>query len=289
MGVWLPTVCWLVTAGVAPVETGFVQVSPTRAQLVGDAIVRSPGQGRAVVLMQGLHLHPWNHQNVAHADLRSWQLPGSVLVRTLAKHSDVFAFTYGQTAPVTEIAELPAFGEDIKRLRHAGYAEIVLVGFSAGGLVARQFVEDNPAAGVTRVVQVCAPNEGSPLAQLKIGFGAIHKPFLQSLTSQFARLLPGGPLPGQAAFPADVDFVCVVGTGLLFSDGVVSTRSQWPADLQAQGVPAVSIGTEHWQALHGEQAAKVIARLVRQHQPRWSAAQIAAMRKQLWGEKASAP
>ena len=73
------------------------------------------------------------------------------------------------------------------RLRQAGYSEVILLGFSAGGVVARQFVEDNPAAGVTRVIQVCAPNLGSPLAKLKSSVGLAQESFLQSLTGQAAR------------------------------------------------------------------------------------------------------
>src|SRR5207244_1641956 len=105
------------------------------------------------------------------------------LVRTLAPEADIFAFTYSQTAAVTDIGELPALGEHVQRLQQAGYAEIVLVGFSAGAVLARQFVEDNPRTPVTRVIQVCAPNVGSPLARLRAG-GAIQKPFLESLTKQ---------------------------------------------------------------------------------------------------------
>lgn len=278
---WLPTVCILLALGAEPIETRFVQVAPTATD---GAIARSAGQGRAVVLIEGLSLHLLNHREAARAELRPWQQPSSVLVRTLAKDADVFAFTYGQTTPVTDIADLPALGVNIQRLRAARYAEIVLIGFSAGGLVARQFVEDNPSAGVNRVIQVCAPNVGSPLARLRVGVAAVQKPFMQSLTSQSrAHFLADR---SDRRIPAEVDFVCVVGNGLFFSDGVVSARSQWPEDLQAQGVPAVSLSTEHWQALRNERAALVIARLVRERQPRWDAAQVAAMRKRLFGEKA---
>src|SRR5947209_4073262 len=141
-------------------------------------------------------------------------------------------------------------------------------------------------AGQTRAVvliQVCAPNVGSPLARIRVGVGAVQKPFMQSLTSQSRTHFLADR--SDRRIPTDVDFVCVVGNGLLFSDGVVSARSQWPEDLQAQGVPAVALGTEHWLALRNERAAMVIARLVRERQPRWDAAQVAAMRKRLFGEK----
>ena len=280
MPAWLATVSVLLAVGGSPVETRFVQVAPTPTD---GAVMRTAGQSRAVVLIQGLHLHLVNRKEAARAELRPWQQPGSVLVRTLVKDADVFAFTYGQTAPVTTVADLPALGASIQRLRAAGYAEIVLIGFSAGGLVARQFVEDNPRAGVKRVIQVCAPNVGSPLARIHVGVGAAQKPFMQSLTSQSRTHFLADR--SDRLIPADIDFICVVGTGLLFSDGVVSARSQWPDDLQAQGVPAVALSTEHWQALRNERAALVIARLMRERQPRWDAEQVGAMRKRLFGEK----
>ncbi len=284
MSCLLHTVCLLVALADNPVEARFTQVAPTATD---GAIRRSIGQTRAVVLIQGLHLHFLHHSEAARAELRPWQQPGSVLVRTLAKDADVFAFTYGQNAPVTDIADLPALGASIQRLRLARYQEVVLIGFSAGGLVARQFVEDTPRCGVNRVIQVCAPNVGSPLARVRVGVGALQKPFMQSLTSQSRTNFLADR--SDRRIPNDVDFVCVVGNGLFFSDGVVSARSQWPEDLQGQGVPAVSLSTEHWAALRNERAAMVIAGLVRERQPRWDAAQVRAMRKRLFGEKAKAP
>jgi hypothetical protein len=286
MGHWAPIICWLATVGAAPVDTQFIQVAPAPPKGAEATISRSFAQDRAVVLIQGLNLHLLNHQLAARPEMRFWQQSGSVLVKTLAHDADVYAFSYAQTAPINDIAELPDLGANVARLRQAGYTEIVLVGFSAGGLIARHFVEDHPMAGVARVVQVCTPNAGSPMAKLPVAVGAAQKPFLHSLTTQSR-----GQVLEQRRdrrIPEHVDFVCVIGNGLLFSDGMVSTHSQWPDDLQAQSVPAVSIITEHWLALRGERAAQLIARLVRERQPRWDAAQIAAMRKRLW-EKASSP
>jgi len=279
----LTTLCLLLT-GVIPVDTRFVQVAPALGRTEDGVIARSSGQGRAVILIEGLNPHLFHHDLAARAELRPWQQPGSVLVRALAPDADVFSFTYAQNAPVADIAELPPLGESVRRLRQAGYSEIVLVGFSAGAVVARQFVEDNPQAGVARVIQVCAPNVGSGLARVK-ALGAVQEPFLQSLTKQ-ARLRALQERRGKK-IPEQVEFVCVVGDGLIFGDGVVSTRSQWPEDLQAQGVPAVPLRTEHWEAVRGAQAAQVIANLVRDKLPRWDAVQVAAMRQRLWHEKSS--
>jgi pimeloyl-ACP methyl ester carboxylesterase len=276
----LPMVWLLLTAAVTPVETQFVQVSPAVAAEAG--IVRSAGQGRAVVLVEGLDPHPFKPQRAARPQLRPWQKPTSVLVRTLSRDSDVFAFTYAQTAPVTDIADVPALAEQIQRLHQAGYSEVVLVGFSAGGLIARQFAEDHPT-GVSRVIQVCSPNIGSSLAKVKGVFGAIQEPFVQSLTKE-ARSRAMEERQGKR-IPDGVDFVCVVGNGLGKGDGVVSTRSQWPEDLQAQGVPAFGLDTEHWKAMQTEKGAQLIAQLVRERQPRWAPAQVAAARKRLLHEE----
>ena len=277
---WLSTLCLLLTVPIAAPETRFVQVAPGPPLVPIGTITRSAGQCRAAILIEGLDLHPLQPRRAARADLRPWQQPGSSFVRTLARDGDVFAFAYGQTAPVPEIADLPALGECVQNLRQAGYTEIVLVGFSAGGLVARQFVEDNPGSGVKRVIQICAPNEGTGLAKFQAGVGAAQREFLQSMSIQArARALQ----ERQAKkIPADVEFLCVVGTGLILGDGIVSNRSQWPEDLQVQGVPAVILETEHWEALRGERAAQLIARLVRQSQPRWDTAQVAAMKRRLW-------
>ena len=152
------------------------------------------------------------------------------------------------------------------------------MGFSAGGVIARQFVEDNPNAGVTKVVQICTPNAGSSLANLKVG-GAAQKPFLESLTAK-ARSQSLAQRQGKK-IPSDVQFVCVVGNGLINSDGVVATHSQWPADLQGQGVPAMVVDTDHWKAVTGERQVLLVSRLVRDNQPRWDASQVALLRKRL--------
>src|SRR5438128_1684436 len=150
---------WTVVSAAAPIETRFAQVAPVFRQ--ADSFERSPNRQRAVVLVQGLRLHPFSNKNVAKADWESWQKPGSAVVKTLANEADVFAFAYGQNVAVDRIAETACLQDNVRRLKLLGYSEIVFVGYSAGGVVARQFVEDHPEAGVTKVVQVCAPNGGS--------------------------------------------------------------------------------------------------------------------------------
>lgn len=279
MASWLPALCLILSTGTPPPDTRFLQVAPVQVQY--GQVARSAGQGRAVILIEGLALNLWRPQKAATPQLRPWQLPGSLLVRTLAPDADVFAFTYSQTASVADIADLPALGENIQRLRAAGYREIVLMGFSAGGLVARQFVEDNPNAGVTRVVQVCAPNAGSSLAKLKTN--VVQEAFVSSLSRRSRlRILEERR---EKRIPDGIEFVCVVGNGLVLGDGVVSTRSQWPEDLQAQGIPAVPLSAEHWNALSETRGVQLIARLVRENQPRWDAVQVETLRRVLFGKK----
>jgi pimeloyl-ACP methyl ester carboxylesterase len=262
-----------------PVEAQFVQVAPVAVK--PEQVLRSAGQRRAVVLIPGLHLHPFSDSSVPRASFASWQRPGSPLVQALSRDADVFAFTYGQSVAVTEIATLPALRGGLRRLREVGYTDIVLIGFSAGGLVARQLVEDEPVAGVTKVVQVCAPNGGSSWAELKVSVRVSQRPFLQSLTKE-ARLRWLEDRRDKT-IPAGVQFACVIGTGLGSGDGLVSTRSAWPEDLQRQGVPAYTLRTQHLSAVRTEEGARLIADLVRQDQPRWDAAQVDALRKRLWG------
>ena len=137
-----------------PPQTFFVQVAP--APRTADEIARSAGQDRAVVLLHGLWVHPFNQHNVGKAFLHAWQKPGSLMVKRLAQNADVYSFGYAQDVAVEDIAAGPGLDQCVKRLRELGYQSIVLVGHSAGGLIARQYVEDNPDSGVTKVIQLCA-------------------------------------------------------------------------------------------------------------------------------------
>jgi hypothetical protein len=130
-------------------------------------------------------------------------------------------------------------------------------------------------------VQVCAPNGGSGWAKLQ-AVRKNQKPFLQSLTKDFRRRELQSRL--DVSIPDDVEFVCVVGTGMVTGDGIVSARSQWTPDLQAQGVPAVAVAKDHLAMPRSAEGAKVIAELVRTPQGRWSQAKVAEARKAILGE-----
>jgi hypothetical protein len=279
MAAWLTAASLLLAAGAGPPQTLFVQVTPAAA--LGGHLVRSGGQDRAVVLIDGLHLHPLHDAAVPKAEFMPWQHADSTFVKLIERDADVFAFAYGQSVPVEDIDDLPGLGDGVRGLCALGYRQIVLVGFSAGGLVARHFVEDHPDAGVTKVVQVDAPNGGSGWARHRYSASTSQQAFLESLTREGrARVLQER---SGKTIPDAVQFACVVGTGFVYGDTVVKTRDQWPEDLQRLGIPAVPVPLDHLQVMTTKEGASVVARVVREDQPRWDAEQVNAMRKRLWG------
>jgi pimeloyl-ACP methyl ester carboxylesterase len=278
--VW-PLLSMLVVAA-APRETLFVQVAPKPHELP-DA-ERTPGRDRAVVLIHGLRLHPFDWEKVSQAVLHQWQRPNSLVVKQLSRESDVFAFAYAYNGALDDVSAVPLLGEGVRKLRLMGYRSVVLVGHSAGGIVARHFVEDNPDAGVTKVIQVCTPNGGSQWAIWQM-VQPREADFLASLTKPVRRLAAAGR--ADRAIPAHVEFVCVVANGLLFGDGMVGTACQWPEDLQQQGIPAYAIPTTHWQTVRTRAGAELIAELVRSPQPRWDASRVAAFRRAILGDVAN--
>jgi pimeloyl-ACP methyl ester carboxylesterase len=260
------------------VETRFVQVVPDRGE---REPLRSPQRERAVVLIHGLKMHPVHKELAERAELHPWQQPGSDLVKRLGQDSDVFAFAYAQNVPAADVADQPALGDAARRLRRLGYREVVLIGHSAGGIVARHLVEDDPDCGVTRVLQVCAPNAGSSLARWGV-VRSSQRDFLASLS----RKERSQELLRRAArqVPAHVEFVCVVGTGAVLGDGVVRLESQWPDDLRLQGVPAHALSLVHGQMIRSGKGIELLAKLAREPQPRWDPRKIAAARKEILGE-----
>jgi pimeloyl-ACP methyl ester carboxylesterase len=278
MSTALTVFCALHVAAASSVDTRFAQVAPSAHEVA--AFARSPGCSRAVILIHGLRIHPISKLGVVRAAFSDWQTEASSLVKQLERDCDVYAFAYAQTAPADEIAEAPDLGDSVRRVQLLGYREIVLVGYSAGGVIARNFVEDNPDAGVTKVVQVCAPNAGSGWASLP-SLCKQQTEFLRSLTKQ--KRLRALDTRASRMLPPKVEFVCIVGTGTGTGDGLVAKRSQWSDDLQAQGVPAVAISDTHWHILHGKKGVDLIASLIRDTQPRWDRARVLAARKEILG------
>lgn len=237
----------------------------------------------AVVLVHGLDLHH-DGSPAKEARPQKWQGSTSPLVKALSRHGDVFTISYPQTAAVEEIAALPEMHAAIARIKGLGYAQVVMMGHSAGGVVARHFVEDRPDAGVTRVIQVATPNAGAHLADWGIRLGQFERDqeaFVKSLgpahraavlKSRQGRLVPAG-----------VEFVTVVclTTEGGKSDGVVSRQSQWPLDLQEQRTPCVCVRMHHGEVMLNGDSARVLCTLATEPQSRWSEARVREMRKVL--------
>jgi Alpha/beta hydrolase family len=266
------------------VETRLVQVAPpVKSETVP---LRSPGQARAVVLFHGFRPHPLSDTSAWQPDLSSWEEPNSALVKALSRDADVFALGYAQHLPVDEVARAPALARYVESLRQAGYTDVVLIGYSAGALVARYFVENTGGGGVTKVIQVCPPNGGSSWGKFTAGVRQSQEPFLASLTKE-ARLRA---LRERADLhiPPGVEFVCVVGAFGRTGDGLVRYDCQWTRELQQQGVPAVLLHTPHVTAMHSKSMAQRLADLVREPQPRWTTAQVEAARAKIIGKEPAA-
>ncbi len=266
---------------VAP-ATELRQVAPDRGAKAWVAPAVPSEKTRAIVLLHGLYLHPVRPAKATQPFFRDWQQPNSVLVKTLAKDFDVFAFGYAQIASVDDTARTPGLRDAVAKIRKAGYTEIVLVGHSAGGVISRLFVEENPDAGVTKVIAVASPFTGVKMATLELGYRKVQAPFVESLTPE-ARTI--ATKANNLALGKDVEFACVVcKLKRLETDGLVSTRSQWSEDLQQLGVPAVLAQVSHTDAMDTAATAKTILELANGKITRWSAEEVDAARKVLFRE-----
>src|SRR5262245_694153 len=240
MNALLSLACTALLAPAAPkIETHLEQVGPVSTD---KKLTRSPNQDRAVLLLHGFVVHVFE-SDVSRAAFRPWQVPDALLVKTLQKDADVFSFAYSQNAPLDDIVRDAGLHDAVAAIKKLGYREVVLVGHSAGGLIARQFVEDNPNAGVTRVIQVCSPNGGTPSAKVKLH--PSQRAFLDSLTEEGRRKSLADRKDKK--IPEGVEFVCVLGQPgkERETDGVVPCVCQWTPDLWEQGVPVVCLKVDH--------------------------------------------
>ena len=204
-------------------------------------------------------------------------------MKALGKDADVFAYGYAQHLPIEDVARAAALPKQVARLREAGYSEVVLVGYSAGALIARFVVEDEPACGVTKVIQVCPPNGGSNWGKLTAGVRQSQEAFLASLSKEARQAATRDR--SEKRIPPNVQFVCVVGAFGLTGDGLVRADCQWTRDLQAQGIPAVVLHTSHVTAMKSKSVSAKLAELIREQQPRWSPAQVEATRVKIVGKE----
>src|SRR5262249_20422872 len=157
-----------------------------------------------------------------------------------------------------EVAEHTDLAGKVLLLRQMGYREVVLVGHSAGALIARHFVEDHPDSGVTKVIQVCAPNTGSPWAALDV-VRSNQVPFLSSMTRSVRRKILAERM--EQCIPPDLPFACIVGACRIGGDYIVVGKSQWSEELQRQGVPAYPLRVTHWDVMTNERSAELITSL----------------------------
>jgi hypothetical protein len=272
LGLW----CVLLPGAAEP-RTVFQQVHPRPRK--SDILERSKGQKRAIVLVGGLRLAD-RHAAVLPA-LVDWQQPGTQAVKALGRDADVFAFGYSQAFGVEEVAASRGLCEDIARLKKIGYGDIVLVGHSAGGLVVRHFVEDHPAAGVTKVIQLCTPNGGSLLARAHRLAAPNLQPLIESLTREARERSLRLRRVRKLKIPDGVQFVCVVGKARFLGDGVISARTQWSEDLQELCIPARVIRTTHEDAVEDPKTFVLLRELIVKPQPRLPRHRIPALRLEI--------
>ena len=267
--------CVLTLGGAPSVQSVCLQAAPAR-----EKWQRSPNQTQAVVLIHGFHFH-FLDKSVPKAELRAWQKSDSPLVKELAKSADVFVFAYGQNAGLDTIVKETKLSANVAELRKLGYTDIVLIGHSAGGLIARHFVEDNPDAGVTKVVQICAPNGGSPLAILTAPKS--QKAFMECLTTEHRKRC--AELRAEKKIPDSVQFLCVVAKEKnKNTDGVVPCAGQWTADLQKQGIPAVCVVGGHREIVRDVKLIETVAAFARDKHERWPVERIEKAKKDIFGK-----
>jgi pimeloyl-ACP methyl ester carboxylesterase len=277
----------LVAAPVINLPTAVWQVGPeVRVKHDGEPAEIRITKDRAVLLVHGLQLHPVRPNKAFRPELHEWMEPKAALVRALAADFDVFAFAYAQTVPVDVVAVSPGFVAAVGKLKAAGYKELVLIGHSAGGLIVRQFVERYPAAGVTKVIQVSAPNTGSDLANIGVGLPKPQVPFIRSLAPrpriEIARST-------DVAIADGIGFCCVVcKVPRLSGDTLVGLESQWPPDLQRQGVPASLVAVNHFEAIKAAHSVERIAELARERLVRWTPEEVEIGRQIVFGKNADA-
>src|SRR5262245_22192328 len=261
---------WLLVTPL-PLESKFEQLAPPPIAIIDDSHRphRRNEISRAVILIHGLRVQPVSAAAARRAEPSFWEMPQAPLVHALSKENDVYGFHYAQTTGVDDVARLPMLSRAVISLKEAGYSEIIMVGYSAGGIIARQFVENQPAGcGVTKVIQVCTPNNGSDWTVLTQGVRAAQIPFVESLKRQSRMEIARQRTDRR--IPELVQFVCLVTVSNWVGDGVVRRDSQWPPDMQNQGIPAETIFRSHVGAMYSTRLSTKVAELVATPQPRWT-------------------
>jgi pimeloyl-ACP methyl ester carboxylesterase len=276
-----------IAATASPVEylpTAHWQVAPAqRAKFDGEPVTMKVTKTRAVLLVHGMQLHILRPEKAAGPELHEWVRPKSDMVAALGEDFDVYAFSYAQTLPVDAVASSAGLRTAIAKMKKANYEEIILIGHSAGGVISRQFVERHPDAGVTKVIAVCSPFAGSELANITFGLPKNQSAFSRSLAPRIRLEAPAPMLPPR------LDFACVVcKIPRVSTDSLVNLDSQWPEDLRVQGVPAVLVSVNHFDAMKSPQSIAAVSELAREKLVRWSPELVEKGAAVLFGKDADA-
>jgi len=241
-------------------------VPPVEGELRTPQVTKT----KAVLCIPGLYPHPFRPTRATKPESHPWFESRAPLLAALAADFDVYAIGYAQTVPVDCVANCTGFKTTIQSLRDAGYTELILVGHSAGGLIAHQFIERNPKSGVTKLIPVAVPYSGSELAEINIGVPRTQASYIRSLA----------PTPRQdvlraaANFPSSVEYCAVVcKVTKLPNDILVGVESQWPAELRAQGLPATLVNANHFEILKSPQGVSTVVDLAKSKLVRWNADQ----------------
>jgi hypothetical protein len=271
---------FVMSATVAQIPTAFWQVTPEH-KLDPTPVVVKP---RAVLLIHGLVPRPVAPSKARLPEPNSWQLPNSEIVRELKGDFDIYGLSYAQVTPVEWVCHCEGIQQAVKKLNSAGYQDITLIGHSAGGLISRHFVENYPNSGVTKVISVASPHQGSFWANIpQIGLPSSQIPFIKSLAPGYR----SSEKVMKRDFPDSVQFCCVIcQLPRLNTDSVVSVDSQWPEDLQKQGIPASVVRLNHFEAVRSSEGAKAIGLLAREKIKRWTPEEVEQARKALKLESA---
>jgi hypothetical protein len=132
------------------------------------------------------------------------------------------------------------------------------------------------------VVQICAPNGGSPLATLTAPKS--QKIFMECLTIDHRKKCMESR--AEKKIPESVQFVCiVVKEKNKDTDGVVPCLNQWTTDLQKQGIPALCVIGGHREVVRDPKLIDAISAALREPQERWPAPRIEKARKEIFGNK----
>ncbi len=276
----IPALVVLLTAPVVHIPTAYWQITPEYREFG----LPQRSKDRAVILIHGLIPRPVQVKKAAIPEPHSWQKPDSVMVKLLTPDFDIYGFSYAQTLPVDFVCHSCGLRSAVRQVKAAGYKEVVLVAHSAGGVVAYQFAERYPDSGVTRVVVVAAPLHGTGLAKLPtVGLASTQLPFIRSLSpgcrkEQCEKC--GRPIP------ESIEICCVVcKLPRLATDTIVPTESQWPDLAQRQGIPAVLMEINHFDAVRSARGAEKVAELAKGKLTRWTPDEVEQARKALFGGK----